>query len=112
MTEQSELFTLHLNFTDLPFEVSQDTFDILFCPVDTLNKTILFMFFIMLGFFILAVGWVMKSGLISELGAIMLLIMSVYIWACIAFVGLIMTSLAVFLSIFVWTKASQGKWNS
>lgn len=77
------------------------------CPVETLPKALLFMFFIALSFVIIGMGYALKNGLIGTLGSILLMGLGVYMWYCLAFVSIITMLLAlVFLSFFIFRGIS------
>lgn len=88
----------------------EDEFILGVCPVDTIARATLFMFFIILAFIILGMGYMLKNGLIGSLGSILLIGLGVYTWFCLAFVSLIIMMLGlVFITFFVFKGVSGFK---
>ena len=102
-------FTLQVNQTffvapppapPVPPAITDNTFSLITCPLGNLQSTFLFMFFILLAFIIMVIGFYFKIGLVGALGALLLLILSTFTYACIIAVGIVLSGLSLVLLVF------------
>lgn len=89
-------------------QITDDTFSVFTCPLESLQRTILFIFFIILSFGIMILGFNWKHGLIGTLGAFMLLILSAFTYACIIAIGILLTGLSIVLISFFVIKGTRN----
>jgi len=98
----SESFIVNFTFQDPP-PTPEDEFPLGSCPIQTLQGTLMFMFFIILAFIVMGFGIGIRNGAIGFFGAFILLITSMFIFFCIWMIGVIMTALSIlFMSWFVF----------
>ncbi len=89
-------------------QIRDDTFSLFTCPLETLQRTVLFIFFIILSFMIMLLGFNWQHGLIGTLGALLLLILSAFLYSCIIAVGIILTALSIVIISFFVIKGTRS----
>lgn len=89
----SETRTVSINIV----QQIKDIFDLNTCPVDTLPKVILFIFFIVLALSLSVMALQFKIPFIGVFGGFLLLSMSYFVGVCLGFAGILMFFLAMSL---------------
>lgn len=100
--------TFPINITSTTTTPINETYPLGVCPIGNLQSTILFIFFIILSFIIIGMGYAMRNGLIGFIGSLMLLGMGVYMWYCLAFISLLILFLSLVLLSFFIFKGMSG----
>ena len=105
----SETFILLLNLTQLPeIEIFEDFFQLRVCPLQNLQSTILFIFFIILAFVIMIMGNNMRIGIVGFLGAFMILALSAFLYICLAVIGFLLTAVGLMMMSFFIFKGTRN----
>jgi len=105
---ESGSFFLILNLTNLP-TIAPPSYELGVCPITTsLQSTIFFMFMVLLAFIIMGIGFGIRNGLLGFLGALLLIILSAFFYACIFAVGVILTGLGIFMVSFFVIKGVKN----
>jgi len=89
-------------------QIKDDTFNFVDCPLQNLQTTVLFIFFIMLSFGIMIIGFNWRIGIVGFLGAILLLILSTFVYSCMIAVGITLSGLAIILISFFVIKGTRN----
>ena len=86
-----------------------DDYEIGTCPItENLQSTLFFMFMVIIAFVIISIAFLIKNGLLGTIGAILLIILSAFFYACIIAVGLVLTALGIILiSLFIFKGANN-----
>lgn len=97
-TGELNVVTLETTFNIFLFVPITDAYSRVDCPIsDDLQSTLFFMFMVVLAFVIMGLGFAIRNGLVGTLGGFLLIILSVFFYACILAVGLVLTALGVFM---------------
>ncbi|NIQ15368.1 MAG: hypothetical protein GTO02_13530 [Candidatus Dadabacteria bacterium] len=107
VTDLSGLFTvdtpdLQYNYfcndtSVLPPAPPTDAYEIGSCDLSSLPRVIMLMFFFILSITLIVIGKAFQIGAVGVFGSIMLMILSVYIWGCIALMGIFTAAVGLLL---------------
>lgn len=89
-------------------QIKEGIFNIATCPLQNLQTTILFMFFILLSFGIMIIGFNWQIGVVGALGSILLIIISVFAYACVIAVGIVLSGIGVILLVMFTMKGARN----
>lgn len=100
VTATSEFHVLEIKVVPLPV----DAFVVGQCDLNSLPKVALLIFFFIVAFIAMAIAKIFRIGIVGFFGGFMLVGLSVYIWACIAFVAIMIATIGLLLMFFFIVK--------
>lgn len=77
------------------------------CPLGDLTTALMFMFFFVIVFFLMAMAYWMGNGLLGGFSGLMMMFLSFYLYTCIFIVGITLTVMSIFLMFYF----IHGGWN-
>ncbi|KKN55962.1 hypothetical protein LCGC14_0577040 [marine sediment metagenome] len=96
-TDTNQAFSETRIFSISIIQELKNEFDLNSCPVDTLPRTVLFIFFIVLALALSVIALQFKIAFIGVFGGFLLLSMSFFVGVCLGFAGILMFFLAMSL---------------
>ncbi len=87
-----------------------EQFNIRSCPLENLQSTILFIFFLVFSLVVMWMGFHMRIGIVGFLGAVILLILSTFLFSCLIVVAGLITAVSLAMMSFFTVRGTSNSW--